>query len=111
MAGVAGCGGVGDLADAPPPAAYEEVQFASDTYLSCIVNQARRLDDGKGTPIAVALRIAPLCQMQFAYLQEASSRGSGPVAHNGVRDDLKQANEAFVASIMRRLRLQRELGP
>jgi hypothetical protein len=112
MGGVAACGGgVGDLADLPPLATDQEIQLASDFYASCLVAQARRLDDGKGTPIAVALKIVPLCEMQFASLQDTSSRGGDPVTRYQVRDVLKADREAFAASIVQRMRIDRELGP
>jgi hypothetical protein len=112
MGGAAACAGeVGDLAGLPPPATNQEVQVASASYASCILDQARRLDDGKGTPIAVALKIVPLCEMQFANLQDTSSRGDDPVTRYEVRDVLKADREEFAASIVQRIRLDRELGP
>jgi hypothetical protein len=111
MGGAAGCGSVMDLADLPPPATGDEVQFAHDTYVSCLVTQASRLDDGKGTPIALALKVIPFCEMQFAYFQEITSRGDEAVSRYTVRDSLKANNEAFVASIVRRVRLARAFGP
>ena len=97
MGGAAGCGREGPRRPAAP-APGEVVQFASDTYVSCIVDQARRLDDGKGTPIALALKIVPLCQMQFAYLQENHLPGDDAVTRYGVRDE-SEAEQRSVCSL------------
>jgi len=108
----AGCGGrIERAADLPIPASDYEVHTANDAYIACLVNSARTLDDGKDNVIGFALKILPLCEMQLAAAEEAASRGADPFGRHSIKDSFEQNKEIFATSIVRRVRLERELGP
>jgi hypothetical protein len=109
---LAGCAGkLERAADLPPPASDYEVQLANDAYVACIVDSARMLDDGKENVIALALKILPLCEMQLAAIKEAATRGSDPFSTGTIQDSFEHNKEILAASIVRRVRVARELGP
>jgi hypothetical protein len=107
-----GCAGkLEHAADLPLPASDYEVQVVSDAYVACIVDSARMLDDGKDNVIALALKILPICEMQLAAVKEAVARGSDPFSRRAIQDNYEHNKEILATSIVRRVRLARELGP
>ena len=63
-----------------PPATDEEKRQVEESYVSCLRNSARIVDDGKIDAGSVADEIEPLCASQFTAYQVTFGRGLKPEA-------------------------------
>ncbi len=63
-----------------PPATDQEKSQAEKSYISCLRDSARIVDDGNVDAASIAYEIEPLCVAQFSAYQEAYGRGLDPEA-------------------------------
>ncbi len=59
----------------PPPATDQEKRQAEESYVSCLRNSARIVDDGNIDATSIAEEIEPLCAAQFSAYEETYGRG------------------------------------
>jgi hypothetical protein len=90
------------------PAAVEAV---SSAYTDCLIQEADRIDDGKISPIGLALKVIPACEKQFAALEAVASSGNGRLGGHTIRDNLEHQKEEFATHVVLRERLARILPP
>ena len=110
--GLAGCAGqVATGADLTPPAPEEFIEGAQVSYGSCILAAARRLDDDSQRPIGLALRIMPLCEMEFTSLEAISTAEGNRFQRYAIRNGLEQKKLDFVVGVVLRERRERIFGP
>ena len=111
-AGLAACAGEVQFGDVPtPPVPPEALESASMAYSDCLFRSARQIDDGKLTPIGLALKVIPLCEMQFGQLETAMSGGQDRQSRRAVRDNLELEKEELATRIVLRERLERVFPP
>ena len=90
------------------PAAVDAV---SSAYTDCLTREAERIDDGKLSPIGLALKVIPACEKQFAALQAVAASGSGRFQGHAIRDNLELEKEEYATRVVLRERLDRALPP
>jgi hypothetical protein len=95
----------------PPtePVDPEVVDVVSTAYGDCLSREADRVDDGKLTPIGLALKVIPACEKQFAALEAVAASGNGRLGRHAIRDSLEQSKEEYATHIVLRARLARTL--
>ncbi len=75
----AACGVIACLlaacASSTPPATDQEKSQAEESYVSCLRNSARIVDDGNIDATSIAEEIEPLCAAQFSAYEETYGRG------------------------------------
>jgi hypothetical protein len=81
----------------------------SAAYTDCLTREVKRLDDGMLRPIALALKIIPACDKEFAALETAASGGNDRLGRHAIHDDLEQGKEEFATRIVLRERLEQAL--
>ena len=59
----------------PPPATDQEKSQAEESYVSCLRNSARLVDNGNVDAASIAEEREPLCAAQFSAYQETYGRG------------------------------------
>jgi len=59
----------------PPPATDQEKSQAEESYVSCLRNSARLVDNGNVDATSIAQEIEPLCAAQFSAYEETYGRG------------------------------------
>ncbi len=110
--GLSGCGGeIGTAADLTPPATQMELDGSQQEYIACILDVAKRLDDESQRPIAFALRIIPMCEMEFANWVAVATSGGNRFFRYGIAEDLQRQKEDLVIRMVVRERLDRRFGP
>ena len=111
VAGLSACADVG-FSDPPyAPVEPEVLGAVSNAYTDCLIREAQRIDDGKLTPIGLALKIIPACEKQFIALEAVASGGNDRLGRHAVRDNLELGKEEFATRVVLRERLGRELPP
>jgi hypothetical protein len=78
------------------PAAVDAV---SSAYTDCLRREAERIDDGKLSPIGLALKVIPACEKQFAALEAVAASGSGRLGGHAIRDNLEQEKEDYATRV------------
>jgi hypothetical protein len=91
------------------PVEPQVLDTVSSAYADCLAQEADRVDDGKLSPIGLALKVIPACEKQFAALEAVASSGNGRLGRHAVRNGLEQDKEEFATHIVLRERLSRAL--
>src|SRR5882672_6883261 len=103
MVGLCGCAGEVGFQEHLPLYAYpEEVDEANGAYVDCVTQTAARIDDRKLSPIGLALKVIPLCEMQFATFEALASQGNAAYDSRAIRNGLEENKEEFVTNVVLR---------
>ena len=80
--------------------AYESSEHvAEDAYASCVMDAARRLDDGFSDPAKIAMGVAGACSGQYARLAQAMAEPSRTDnGHAYVRDQTRTEELRFATT-------------
>ena len=73
--GVISCFLAACASSTPPPATDQEKRQAEESYVSCLRNSARIVDNGNVDAASIAEEIEPLCAAQFSAYEETYGRG------------------------------------
>src|ERR1043166_7138154 len=93
-AGLTACADEVQFGDPPTvPVDEEAVDAVSAAYADCLRQEADRVDDGKLTPIGLALKVIPACDKQFAALEAVVASGNGRFGRHAIRNNLEQEKE------------------
>jgi hypothetical protein len=110
--GLTACADQVQFGDPPTvPVDPEAVGAVADAYTDCLRQEAGRIDDGKLSPIGLALKVIPACEKQFAALEAVAASGNDRFGRHAIRNNLEQDKEEFVTHIVLRERLARALPP
>src|ERR1700760_3034364 len=75
---------------------YESSEHvAEDAYASCVMDAARRLDDGFSDPAKIAMGVAGACSGQYARLAQAMAE---PSRTENVRDQMRTDELRFATT-------------
>ena len=111
-AALAACAGDAQFGDPPSaPVEPEAVGAVTTAYADCLTREAQRIDDGKLSPIGLALKIIPPCDKQFLALEAVASGGNDRLGRHAIRENLEQGKEEFATRIVLRERLDHALPP
>ena len=71
-------------------ATESQKSYASEAYLICLHDAARRMDDGKSDAVSVALAIKPMCAAEFRTVVELNGQDApNPVARKMFEDRME----------------------
>jgi hypothetical protein len=84
----------------------QEKSELNQSYVSCLKDEARRVDKGVGDAATVALAIWPACSQEFARVREALGIGAKARSELEVRFYLSDIN--FTTGIVLQARAEKE---
>lgn len=106
-ASIAGITALAACAAPQPPASKAEENAARQAFFNCIESNARSIDDGRSSIVAVASLVASACKEQFGRDLAVSARGLSPAAQQGFFRDMQGKDVQLATSIVLTLRRQK----
>lgn len=104
---IAGIAALAACAAPQPPASKAEENAARQAFFNCIEANARSIDDGRSSVVAVASLVASACKEQFGRDLAVSARGLSPAAQQGFFRDMQGKDVQLATSIVLTLRRQK----
>lgn len=90
-----------------PPASKAEENAAQQAFFNCIEANARSIDDGRSSVVAVGSLVASACKEKFGRSLAVSARGLKPAAQQGFFRDMQGKDVQLATSIVLTLRRQK----